>query len=897
MDSVRALKWGGSTAAAIAVVIALINLFFAEHDVALSPATVHLQGGAGAAAPDPPFGFEAPTAYVLVQFERVPSSRERRALRLRWDLRLLDPIPENSFIARIPTDKWSDIDLALRDGSPSGLVRPLLVRNKRSPRLDQVPAHALSGTDLRLVVQFYPGVPASVQHAALIAAGATDIDTIGRPDAGYWRINLAPADLDALLNAQTVRWVDTIPPPPREDLDDTRVQIQAAALSHDGSGQVIAQFEPCTPSTVHPDLIGKLDNQTPRNWRCSPWVYRELGDSNGYDLSEPIWADTDEDGEGDVCLFPGEAAVAATVVGDPKCPSGVIFTRLPLVLGDTHPPHMFIDNVLDYLEIDLAKPDLPLDIRKKTPSLATLLPRVLHGHATHVAGVLVRKQPADFEGLAKGAKLISFGVSDILDLADSYPLALSQGATVSNNSFGAEHYHELGASTYSKTSKLYDELTAGRKSNGTPAGHGPRIVVVGSVGNAGREWNTARVANTSKNTISVGNLNGDSDIYDGSSRGPTADGRLAPLISAPGTLINSSYPLEDDLELTGTSMSTPMVAAAATLVAEAYKSTCGVHPAPATVRALLLHTATDLTDPLAEGVDLTGPDHITGYGLLNVAAAVGSTTGSKFQTGEVERGYIEYRVLLGGGFAGFSGIDLRVTLAWDDLPASLDAVPGAGLLANDLDLEVVDPHGKRHMPWRIATEMAAGDAPLAAQTSSAAWWMNVPDSKRDRRNTVEQVVVPVHVGGTWKIRVRAHRVYDGPQRYSVVSEALTPASSCAVYPSVAVENPMELPSERFWWALFWIAVAVLIGLTTLIVLAIFEAVSQSERGGYVIALILVLLALFGMLWFTGLSVWSSVMLAVLIGILISLTSGWIQSLLYVLVLALILLLVFNGLFT
>jgi hypothetical protein len=129
--------------------------------------------------------------------------------------------------------------------------------------------------------------------------------------------------------------------------------------------------------------------------------------------------------------------------------------------------------------------------------------------------------------------------------------------------------------------------------------------------------------------------------------------------------------------------------------------------------------------------------------------------------------------------------DLKVTLASDDPPWSGFAAPNpkTGFLLNDLDLEVESPDGIVYTPWQLNP-----DDPFRPAVPSPGYPADaVPEDARDRRNTVEQVVIPNAVAGTWTIRVIASTLTHGPQDYSLVSDLLEPQlGSCDSTPATDV---------------------------------------------------------------------------------------------------------------
>jgi minor extracellular serine protease Vpr len=124
------------------------------------------------------------------------------------------------------------------------------------------------------------------------------------------------------------------------------------------------------------------------------------------------------------------------------------------------------------------------------------------------------------------------------------------------------------------------------------------------------------------------------------SYGPTADLQVKPDVAAPGGLIRSTYVLEKapsgNAVLSGTSMASPHVAGAAALVLQAHPST-----SPGAMRTLLQNNGDPARWSGNPGLGLFEPVHRQGGGMIDIPAAVLSTTRiepSKLALGESEAG-------------------------------------------------------------------------------------------------------------------------------------------------------------------------------------------------------------------------------------------------------------------
>jgi len=409
-------------------------------------------------------------------------------------------------------------------------------------------------------------------------------------------------------------------------------------------------------------------------------------------------------------------------------------------------------------------------------------------HATHVAGTLGGDgtkssdgggTPNQWRGMATAVNFYSYSfVIDDLEPEEHDNAINTHGIDLSQNSWGTNSF--LGS--YRTRSTKYDNIVRGS--------YGRAIPIIFSAGNEGPGFNTVTPpGGTAKNTIVVGNIFSDTnEISSTSSRGPTDSGQTKPDVVAAGDesgaqKIKSTIPdliidistrdcdgSGDDYcypydEMSGTSMAAPAVSGTVALMLQQYRKTYFGDESnngaflPSTFKAILCHTAGDLTDNPGGGADLVGPDYVYGYGLINAQEAVNAIRDKRFREGIIlsfdDEDIYEFEVEPGD-------TELKVTLAWDDVPGTAEA---ADILQNDLDLVLINPDGDEYYPpWELDPDNP--DTP-AARNSYATEVL--ADDHADHDNVLEQVVVDNPDTGTWTIKIKATDLPEPYQRYSIIA--------------------------------------------------------------------------------------------------------------------------------
>jgi len=405
-------------------------------------------------------------------------------------------------------------------------------------------------------------------------------------------------------------------------------------------------------------------------------------------------------------------------------------------------------------------------------------------HATHVACTVGGGGVANatYKGMAPGVSLVSYGFEydgtgiflydNAGDMETDYSQAISvYGADISNNSIGTNTESngfdcELQGN-YGVTSNLIDTMVRGDGSN--PLFTSPfRIVWANGnerqgsrcdVEGFGDYYSTAPPAG-SKNHIAVGALNSNDDSMTSfSSWGPLDDGRMKPDVSAPGCQSSGEFGVTSCFAgsdtsygvFCGTSMASPTVCGLSSLLLQDYRAQFPGEPdfRNSTLKILLAHTAMDRGN--------AGPDYQFGYGSVRIQQAV-----DFMRLGD----FLENSVTQGGTFSVLVVVDpgdpeLRVTLAWDDYPATLNT--GVALI-NDLDLRVFDPSSQQQYPWTLD--------PLNPSVPAVRTQANHLDN-------IEQVYVQNPAAGVWRVEVFGFSVPQAPQSFSLCASPELVACSSA----------------------------------------------------------------------------------------------------------------------
>ena len=369
------------------------------------------------------------------------------------------------------------------------------------------------------------------------------------------------------------------------------------------------------------------------------------------------------------------------------------------------------------------------------------------GHGTHVScTVLGDGTRGGYSGVASAADLY-FQAMENDNTGNFQSPSLNNLLNTAYNADARTHTNSWGSSSASQQGKYnsetedvddrasyYDRYYTGREG----------LTVLFAAGNDGPDSGTVSPPATAKNVVSVGNhqnrYNGAPDtVMQGSSRGPTEDGRIKPDLIAPGGYVRSCRAQEATdvgsstwsnsyyLEYTGTSMATPNAAGMALMIRE-YLEEIAQRPSPqgALVKALLVLGAEDIGSRNI-------PNDDEGWGRINLRNTLAPNTGQGI--------WVDDRSILSGtgnsktysfNVSQASGL-FKAVLTWSDERGSRFS---NSQLVNDLDLIVTSPDGTVY----LGNDFANG--------------RSTTGGSRDTVNNLEVILIDSAATGTWTVKVQ-----------------------------------------------------------------------------------------------------------------------------------------------
>jgi serine protease AprX len=372
-------------------------------------------------------------------------------------------------------------------------------------------------------------------------------------------------------------------------------------------------------------------------------------------------------------------------------------------------------------------------------------------HATHVAGTMIGSGTGilSARGLAyQAAKLHAYDSDNDTAEASS---AANAGMLVSNHSYGLveDSVPDWWTGAYVQESRDWDNIMYNHEYY--------QMVLAAGNSRVGEEPDELLGNANSKNTLVVAAVNGVNftsadpviTMSQFSTYGPTDDGRIKPDIAMKGVEVRSALSSSNSAygNNSGTSMASPGVAGTVALLQQYYNEKKGAFMRAATLRGLVIHTAT-------EAGTAPGPDYRFGWGVIDAQKAV-----QVIDADVLNDNIIRELTLTQGQTFTFqvdATIDeehpMRVTICWTDPAGAVVTSSTTTLksLVNDLDLRVQVPGFLfPSTPWKLASqEITRGD---------------------NNRDNVEVVDITDTAQGMFTISV-GHKgtLQGGSQKYSMI---------------------------------------------------------------------------------------------------------------------------------
>ncbi len=377
-------------------------------------------------------------------------------------------------------------------------------------------------------------------------------------------------------------------------------------------------------------------------------------------------------------------------------------------------------------------------------------------HATNMASIAAGGGNSDptAKGVAWDAIISSSDFAQLLPDDDSY--FLSDMISVQNHSYGTgiENYYGIESAAYDALCNRIPELVHVFSSGNEGSVSPPTGTYAGLAGWA----NLTGQFKQSKNTITVGATDSIYQVINISSKGPAYDGRIKPEIVAYGH--------------GGSSGAAAIVSGAALILQQAYENIHGSLPPSSLIKALLINSAKDILNP--------GPDFTSGFGSLQLHSSLQGLINEQFVISGIKEQEVDtHDITIPPGT-----LLLKVTLAWNDLPA--DPLDPSSLI-NDLDLRL-EPNnqGIYLVPWVL--KIVSADDSLSEDAHRGI----------DSINNVEQITTQNPFSGVYHINVHGKKVTNGAQEYSLAWEIISSKEFTWVFPTRS-DHLVPDVSNRIRW--------------------------------------------------------------------------------------------------
>lgn len=333
-------------------------------------------------------------------------------------------------------------------------------------------------------------------------------------------------------------------------------------------------------------------------------------------------------------------------------------------------------------------------------------------HATHVTGTIISSGDHDADGRGMAYEATAYVCNWTNDLSEMLDFA-SFGYLVSNHSYGyvagSIPFYYFGA--YLDASRDLDDLLFEAPSY-------QAVVAAGNDRDAYQDLNPSKGGydlltkyTTSKNAVVVAAVYDVPNYVDAasvemssfSSWGPTDDNRVKPDISTKGVSVTSTiYNPAKPTNVTGygtsdgTSMACPGITGTLLLLQEHYNNLFDKFMLSATLRAIMIHTA-------SEAGDYPGPDPQYGWGLMDAAKSAQVISDSKDKKAIVAERNLVRGVPYVLKVKATGTEPLVATIDWTDRggPINTGVIDkNTPVLVNNLDM-VITKDTETYYPWKL----------------------------------------------------------------------------------------------------------------------------------------------------------------------------------------------------